>query len=201
MPRGASAPLEGETTSSLAHTLGIEEGDLDQLGEFFAEMAAPLGIDGRRAFAKLRKGAAFGKALGITPKAVEFLYFRACKWFQAGCPEKAEPIFRALCILEAERADFWAGLGVCLRTRGAWDDALAAFDKAAQTRPGWVVPCFHKLEIFVRQQAWAKAAWEMAQMEAIKAPDVPRQFAIEAEKYKKAIEAHRSRLPSGREKP
>jgi tetratricopeptide (TPR) repeat protein len=199
MPLGMDTSLEGGTASELARQLEIDDSDLDQLGELFAEAAAAQGADGGLVFAALRKGAPLGKALGISAKAIELLYFRACKWFQAGAPGKAEAIFRTLCILDPKQADFWAGLGVCLRMREAWDEALAALGQAAEKRPNWAVPHFHRLEIFVRRGAWGEAASEMAAFEAKKGPGLPPQFAIEAGKYKRAIEKrHLKEQRSGR---
>ena len=201
MARGETTSLEGGAASPLARQLELDDGDLDQLGDLFEEAAAAYGTDGRVVFAALKKGAPFGKALGISAKAVEFLYFRARKWFQAGRPGEAETIFRALCILDPDRADFWAGLGVCLRMREAWNEALAAFSKAAEKRPDWAVPHFHRLEIFVRRGAWGEAASEMAAFEARKGAGLLPQFVVEAAKYKKVIEKHHLKEPRNGRRP
>jgi tetratricopeptide (TPR) repeat protein len=171
--------------------------DLDLLEELFAEAAASKGVEGRKVFAALKQGVPFGKALAVKPESIEFLYFRARKWFLLGRDEKAEPIFRALCVLEPETADFWIGLGACRRARSAWHEALFAFDIAARVRPEWPIPHFHKLEILVRLHKWADAAAELQAFESMREDGLDAHLVKEAGKYRVLIEMHAPAEPEG----
>jgi tetratricopeptide (TPR) repeat protein len=121
--------------------------DAALLEEICQDLLKQAGIDGARFFEGLREGQTFGAALGMTPEISELIYARAHRWFSIGRSDRAEPLFRALCIAEAGEADYWVGLGVCLRLRKEWDGAELAFAVASRLRPDWGVPVFHACEL------------------------------------------------------
>jgi hypothetical protein len=119
MATTANADRKKNTVSRLALSLGVDDDELDLLEDFFVEAATAKGASGRKIFAKLRKGVALGQAFEFPAAAVEILYSRAHRWSALGRHDKAEPAFRALCIINGRSADFWTGLGICLRARSA----------------------------------------------------------------------------------
>jgi tetratricopeptide (TPR) repeat protein len=187
MATTANADREKVAASRLARSLEIDDNQLDLLEGFFVEAATAKGASGRKIFARLRRGASVGQALEIPNTAVEILYSRAHRRSALGRHDKAEPIFRALCIINGESADFWTGLGICLRARSAWDEALAAFATASQQRPQWAVPHFHALELCIRRAAWTQAASELAAFEQKADSETHPALTAEAERYKKAL--------------
>jgi tetratricopeptide (TPR) repeat protein len=187
MAATANADQKAVAASRLARSLEIDDAELGLLEDYFIEAAAAKGASGRKIFARLRRGAAFGQALEIPKAAVEILYSRAHRWSTLGRHEKAEPIFRALCIVDGESADFWTGLGICLRARSAWDEALAAFATASGQKPQWAVPHFHALELCIRRGAWTRAATELAAFEQKADSETHPVLAAEAGRYKKAL--------------
>jgi tetratricopeptide (TPR) repeat protein len=175
------------SASLLAQSLGVDDDDLRLLEEAFTKAAAGKGISGGKVFSQLRRGADFGRALGVSTKTIDVLYARAHRWCAIGRHEKAESIFRALCVLDTASADFRTGLGICLRARSAWDDALAAFQSASRLRPDWAIPHFHALELCVRREAWDQAAAELAAFES-KADDwISADIVTEAARYKAVL--------------
>lgn len=121
--------------------------DATLLEEICRDLLKQAGIDGSRFLEGLRQGQTFGEALGMTPEIAELIYARAHRWFSIGRPDRAEPLFRALCIAQARDADCWVGLGVCLRLRKDWDGAELAFAVASRLRPDWATPVFHACEL------------------------------------------------------
>jgi tetratricopeptide (TPR) repeat protein len=200
--RTVTAPRAGQSLAqSLAHSLGVDDNELDLLEGFFVEAAAAKGASGRKIFAKLKAGVAFGQALEVPNTAVEILYSRAHRWSAVGRHDKAEPLFRALCILNAGSADFWTGLGICLRVRSAWDEALAAFATASERSPHWAVPHFHALELCVRREAWTQATTELAAFEQKADSETHPALIAEAGRYKSALELRASGDTNGVSNP
>src|SRR5262249_28652390 len=111
------ADQETATVSHLAAVLDIDDSDLELIEEFFVQATGAQAEVGRKIFNRLREGASLGEALGVSNDVIEFLYARAHRWIVVGRHEKAEPIFRVLCMLDGESADFWTGLGICLKAR------------------------------------------------------------------------------------
>jgi tetratricopeptide (TPR) repeat protein len=187
MAATANADQEKVAVSRLARSLGVDDNELDVLEDFFVEAATAKGASGRKIFAKLRRGATLGQAFEIPAAAVEILYSRAHRWSALGRHDRAEPVFRALCIINGASADFWTGLGICLRARSAWEEALAAFATASEQRPQWAVPHFHALELCIRRAAWTEAATELAAFEQKADAETHPALTAEAERYKKAL--------------
>jgi tetratricopeptide (TPR) repeat protein len=183
----ATGSLGPSLGPSLAQSLGIDDNELDLLEDFFVAAANAKGASGRKIFARLRNGATLGQALEVPDTAVEILYARAHRWSAVGRHDKAEPIFRALCIVDGQSADFRCGLGICLRARSAWDEALAAFAMASEVRPRWAVPHFHALELCIRRGDWARAATELAAFEQKADSETHPALTAEAERYKQAL--------------
>ena len=184
----AAAPHPaGSLAQSLARWLGIDDSDLDLLADLLDAGLAANGTPGRNILARVKGGAVLGRAFEVPDAATEVLYARAHRWVAVGRHDRAEPIFRALCVLDETSADFWTGLGICLRARSAWDEALAAFATASQKRPRWAVPHFHALELCLRRGAWARAAIELAAFDDKADGEVPPALVAEASRYGKVL--------------
>ena len=178
---------ETPSVSHLAGILDIDDSDLDVLEAFFVEVTGGQAELGRRIFSRLREGASLGEALGVSADMIEFLYARAHRWVVVGRHEKAEPVFRVLCVLDGESADFWTGLGICLKARAAWDEALAAFRVASQKRPDWPVAHFHALALCVRRENWSLAADELAAFDKKAGSGTSASLKSEVEKFRKVL--------------
>jgi tetratricopeptide (TPR) repeat protein len=189
----ANVNQEKPPVSSLAESLGVEDDDLDLLEDFFIQATAPKSLPGGKIFTALKKGASFGKALGISNDMVEFLYARAHRWVAVARYERAEPIFRTLCIVDANAADFWVGLGICLQARSAWDEALAAFVAASEKKPQWEIPHFHALDLCIRRKDWVKATAELAAFEKKADKETHSAIVAEVNKYKKVLQLQAQR--------
>jgi tetratricopeptide (TPR) repeat protein len=188
MPSG-SGSREGDRTSRLAVSLGINVADLAALRELVIETLSPLGLDGSAVFARLADGGSFGEALGVSAGVIELIYARAHQWFAVGQTERAEALFEALCVLAPASADHWVGYGVCLKARSALQEAAQAFDRAAELRPEWAIPRFHATEVAVLTGAWAAAADALTAFEYRVAADVPPAMIREMARVRAAISA------------
>lgn len=153
---GASRqPRGGEGSPSL---FGLDSEETLAFAEAFTALAEPLGLDGRGIVDALSRGETLGQALGLPPRFAELLYARAHSLFSAGRHDRAEPLFRALCVIDAPTADYWVGYGLCLRQRDEDAQAALAFATAAALRPGWAVPQFHAAQLALAQERWTQAA-------------------------------------------
>lgn len=142
-----------------------EEGPL--LEEVCHAFLKRKGVEAKGFFERLRAGESLGAALGIPPEILEVVYARAHRWFSVGKPDRAEPLFRALCIADGRVADYWVGLGVCLRMRKDWDSASLAFTVASSLRPDWAVPVFHACELALASGDIPAAGRQMKRLEAL----------------------------------
>jgi tetratricopeptide (TPR) repeat protein len=177
--------------------LGLNGDELDSLEQLFGEFTAAAGLNGKAVFQKLRQGHSFGTALGLPEGTNALLYDRAYKWFAAGRPDKAEPLFRALCILDGEDANYQIGYAACLRRQGNTALARTAIDRAIALRPAWPVARFHAIELFAGLGDWTRVEEELHQFDALKGDDLPAQMAEEADRYRLALEMRKSSLESG----
>lgn len=171
----------------LGQMLGLEAGEVDALEAVFTESARAMGIDGAKIFGRLREGQSLGQALAMPSGVGDLLYHRAYRWFSFGRIDKAEPLFRALCVLEGGKADYWIGYGVCLRLRENLDQAETAFETAARLRPEWAVPPFHALELAVHRESWQAASEQLARYDQRVTPDIPPAIPAEAERLRAAV--------------
>lgn len=127
----------------------VTEGGLPALGLSGDEAAALLEIFGGRppetakVIQGLAEGKSIGEALGLPACATDLIYAQAYAQFNAGHPEKAHPLFAALCVLDGQLFDHWLGLGICLRHRGETVQARVAFETARKLAPEAAAPAFH----------------------------------------------------------
>jgi hypothetical protein len=175
------------TKTPLAHALGLTDDEIPLLEALFVESASKLGVDGNRVFEHLKRGRPLGSALEIPAGVIELLYARAHKWFAVGRVDAAEPLFRALCVLDGGSADYWVGYGVCLKERSAFDEAVVTLETAARLRPEWAVPQFHALELFMRREEWERAAAALAAFTAKTDAQTPTALIAEAERFRVAL--------------
>lgn len=183
--------------SHLARTLGLDSGEAAVLGKLFGAATAALGIEGGPIFERLSKGETLGRALALPAGTDEVLYARAHRWFAAGRPERAEPLFQALCLLDGTSADYWIGYGVCLKLRGAFAEAAMAFEIAGRLRPNWAMPDFHTLEIALRTGDFTAATEHLKNFDAhAGAGDIPDAVRAEVSRWRVALEMRARRAGS-----
>ncbi|MGV6872701.1 hypothetical protein ACUSIJ_08415 [Pseudochelatococcus sp. B33] len=178
----------GAPPSPLGKSLRLGNDDVDLLGRLFGELTASLGIDGGPIFARLIVGQSIGEALAVPDGVVERIYARAHRWFALGKIDRAAPLFRALCLLRDEDADFWMGYGVCMRLTGQFAKAQRAFETATNLRPDWAVPFFHLLELALHRKQWPQARAALAAYDARAGADVPAEIAAEAVRLRVVVE-------------
>jgi len=171
----------------------LSRADAELLEEFCRRLLRQAGIDGEQFLRRLQAGESMGAALGLPPGITELLYSRACRWFGIGRADRAEPLFRALCIADGQVGDYWVGLGICLRIREDLDGARLAFATAARMRPGWAVPAFHACELAIRSGDLGAAAEEIARFHAAADDTIPERMRSEIERMRKALDMRRDR--------
>lgn len=115
------------------------------------------GIDGAALFDRLQAGETLGAALGLPAGTGDLLYARGHRWLVLGLPARAEPLFRALCLIEPGRAAAWLGLGLCLRLGGTGAGALSCFETAIALDEAWPVPHLYRAEALLLRKAPAEA--------------------------------------------
>lgn len=161
--RGTAAGFAG---SPIGQSLGLERDEVALFGKLFGELAASLGIDGGPIFDRLAAGSSIGQALAVPDDAIERIYGRAHHLFTLGKLDRATALFRALCLLREEDADFWVGYGVCVRLTDQLARAQQAFESGANLRPDWAVPHFHLLELALHRRQWPQARAALAAYDA-----------------------------------
>lgn len=177
---------------------GLDEAETELLARVCAEVAEPLGIDGAGLVDGLRRGRTLGAALRLPASLAEALYARAHTWFSAGRHERAEDLFRALCVLDGGGGDYWVGYGVCLRLRGASREAGLAFATAAALRPDWAVAHFHAAGLAMAMENWELGTEHLRAFERCDGPDTPPDMRQEAARLQLAAAQHAAR---GRSSP
>lgn len=192
-----------EAASPIANSLGLNSGDIDLMDSLFCELMAALGIDGSPIFQRLRLGQSIGQALAIPETVIERIYARAHRWFAHGKVDKATALFRALCLLRDEDADFWLGYGVCLRVERQLHKAEKAFESAASLKPDWALPYFHMLELALHQKQWAQARAALLAYDARSDQQIPPEITSEIARLRVALEqglhrGHADALPTER---
>jgi tetratricopeptide (TPR) repeat protein len=144
--------------------------DQEEIGALFAEAMTAAGLDGARIFAALAAGKSMSEALALPDGAVDFIYSRAHQWFAIGRADRAEPLFRTLCLLTGQ-ADHFVGYGLCLAQRKALDAAASALNCALRLRPGWALPHLRLAEVALRQGDRDEARRAFAGYEAARLAD------------------------------
>jgi len=170
----------------------MSEDEVTAVGNVFVEATRTMGLDGAKVFEGLRQGKTMGEALGMPSGVRDLLYSRAHRWFSIGRIDRAEPLFRALCVLDQDTGDHWVGYGVCLRLREDLPNAGQAFRAASIIRGDWAVPHFHLMELAVHQQDWPAASEHLANYQQRVRPDIAPAIKAEADRLKAAIVLKRS---------
>lgn len=187
-----SDPAPIETDEAAAGTLiGLAGADADLLEQVCGEVLGSAGVDSGRFFSRLRRGQSLGAALGLPAEVTELIYARAHRWFVAGRPERAEPLFRALCAADGGTADYWIGLGICLRLKGDYAGATLAFSMAGSLRPDWAVPAFHAAELALQRRDRATAEAEIARFRRLADATTPERLRDEAARVERALSAQK----------
>lgn len=179
--------------SPLGRALGMTEEEIELLGSVFVDTLGRSGVAAGPIFERLKSGASLGEAMAIPKGVAALLYARAHRWFSAGRPDRAESLFRVLCIIDGENPDNWVGWGICLRIGERWDDALRAFRTASGLNPAWSVPHFHALELHVRRGEWPAAAAALEAYDRLKGAAEPDEIADEVDRFRSAVGLHRTR--------
>ena len=173
--------------AQFAGALGVSVEDLETVGETFATLLGQIGIDGKLIFQRMSEGKTLASALSAPSGALEILYSRAHSWFSIGRIDKAEFLFRALCAMAGNVADYWIGYGICLKLEGRLAEAERAFAIGAEQRPGWAIPHFHLAETFLRSGDRDKARVELERFDACVDGDVPEFLLTQAERFRTAL--------------
>ena len=182
---------DGNGADRLGAMFGLSAADAALLERAGSEVLEEAGLDASRFFARLRQGGSIGAALGLSPALVELIYARAYRWFLVDRPDRAEPMFRALCAADGTVADYWVGFGLCLRLRRDFSGAAVAFAAASRLRPDWEVPAFHGAELALQRKDAAAAAAEIARFRRLAGADTPERMVTEVQRMEQALAAQR----------
>ena len=171
--------------------LGLTGADADLLEQVCGDALSTAGVDSHRFFSRLRQGQSLGAALGLPADVIELIYARAHRWFVAGRPARAEPLFRALCAADGGAADYWIGLGICLRLKGDYAGASLAFSMAGTLRPEWAVPAFHAAELALQRRDRVTAEAELGRFRRLADATTPERLRDEAARVERALNAQK----------
>lgn len=174
---------------------GLGQAEIELLAQVLSEAAAPLGIDGAALVDGLAAGRSLGEALRLPPGLGDVLYANAHTWFAAGRPDRAEALFRALCVIQGGVADHWVGYGICLRVSDRTREASLAFATAVALRPDWAIARFHAADSAIAQADWAGGSGHLDAFEHHLGPDVPPNMRQEASRLRLAVAHHRGPRP------
>lgn len=172
--------------------LGLDAAETAVFRAVFEDLAAPLGLDGSGIVDRLSAGATLGEALDLPAGLGEVLYGRAHHLFTAGRHDRAEPLFRALCIIDGRSADHWVGYALCLRQRGEEGEAALALATAAALRPDWAVPQFHAAQSALAQDRWTAAGAHLDAFHSRIDATVPAGMCREAARQRQALDLRAS---------
>lgn len=175
---------------SLQEALNLDKDHIELLGRLFTEVLSPIPIDAHQIFVKLNQGYSMGEALSIPPGVINLLYARAYKWLSVQRMDRAERLFRTLCILNPKQADYWVGYGLCLMARQAWEEASQHFQQASALRPSWPVPYFHHLDLSLRLSRWEEARKCLAGLEARQDSTLTAGMLTAIERFKMILAQH-----------
>ncbi len=183
----ASGGTGDATGGRPAPLFGLNAAEMELLSTLLGEMTGRIGLDGDRILDGLGRGETLSQVLNLPPRFGEVLYGRAHTWFAAGRLDRAETLFRVLCVIDGRSADHWVGYGVCLRRRDAWAEAALAFATAAAVRPDWAVPHFHAADLAAAQGQWALAEDHLAAFASRADAALPDPMLQEAAKLRRAL--------------
>ncbi|WP_407048045.1 hypothetical protein [Methyloraptor flagellatus] len=137
---------------------GIDPGDRAEVEQIFVKLTDHLGINAGRTFGRLAAGQPLYEALGLPRAALDLLYQRGFGWLALERFDRAEPLFRALCLLCPGKSEYWLGLGIAAGASGKAEVARATFDQLRASRPDWGALAFHELAFHQRAGRWDEAA-------------------------------------------
>lgn len=178
-------------TGNAGTLLGLAGTDADLLEQICGDALGAAGVDAGRFFDRLKQGRSLGAALGLPPDITELIYARAHRWFVAGRPDRAEPLFRALCAADGRTADYWIGLGICLRLKGDYAGASLAFSMATDLRPDWAVPAFHAAELALQRRDRRSAEAEIQRFRRLSDEATPERMKEEVARMEQALGAQK----------
>lgn len=188
--------MDNRESTAFEHRFGLEPGEgelvLDLLG---TAMGGERDSVVRNLLSALRDDRPLAEGLGLPPGASEVLYARATQWFGVGRPERAEPLFRILCLLEGGSADFWVGHGVCLHLTNRVEAARLAFETAVRLRPDWALPHMHLAAVALRERRREDAGQALARFRDRADDTVPDAIRREAMRLSAMIDADAQRRP------
>lgn len=181
--------------TAFEHRFGLEPGEGDLV---LGLLSAAMGGEerdpaARNLLAALRDDRPLAEGLGLPTGASEVLYARATQWFGVGRPERAEPLFRILCLIEGGSADFWVGHGVCLHLTDRVEAARLAFETAARLRPDWALPHVHLAAVALRDRRRDQARRALERFRALADDSVPDAMHGEARRLSAMIDADAER--------
>ena len=176
-----------DPAASLQRSLGLNEAEFEAFAPLFAEALSKFGMDGRSVLADLSSGKPLAKALAVPDGTADLLYARAHHWFGVGRFDKAEALFRTLCVLDGNKRDHWLGYGICLKVRSQAEASAAALLIAAEKDPSSAVPYYHLLDLAIRSGAWGEAQNWMTEFDARKSEGISPLITSEVDRYRKAL--------------
>ncbi len=189
-PRPESADKQGDAL--LARSQGIDDDGMATVARIFRDVTAAFGINGAPVFDRLASGQSLAQALSVSPAVADVMYARAHSWFSLGRVDRAQTLFRALCLLDERNADYWIGYGVCLRMAQQSDSAWKAFEIAAILRPDWAVPHFHALELSLSLRQWDRARDCLAAYDKTVTPEIPMSIVQEAQRLRGMLDVRQA---------
>ena len=189
------------TGNAIGTLFDLPPHEANLLEAFCKRALAEAGIDGGAFLRRLKDGQGFGSALGLSEDVIELIYARAHRWFAIGRYERAEPLFRALCVADGRVADFWVGLGVCARLRDDLKSAEIAFRTADRLRPDWAVCAFHLCELSLRAQDFTAAAQHLARFTELADDTIPEAMRAEARRLEAALQMRAAPAPASEHTP
>lgn len=191
-----AAPAQGDETA-LGRALGFAPEEVDLLGEIFVEVLGKSGIEAGPIFEKLKRGASLGEAIAVPAGVPRLLYARAHQWFAGGRPDRAESLFRTLCLIEGSKPDNWVGWGICLRIADRLDQAALAFATAASLAPQWPIPPVHQAELAIRRGDWNGARLALDRLDALGEDRLPGELKVEVARFRSALALRTERNARG----
>lgn len=194
---GHGAPANAGMLDAVAQMFDLGPEDIGALAGALDALLAEAGLDSRSLLEKLQQGSCLGQALGLPAETGELLYAKAYGWLAVDRPDRAEPLFRALCMFDGRVADYWVGLGVCCRLRSALPEAEIAFLSAEAARADWPVPAFHLAEIALLRNDRAAARGHLERFDTAEEA-VPDEMRQAAGRLKYALDASPPNGPTGR---
>ena len=176
-----------DTAAPLQRSLGLSDSELNAFAPLFAEALSKFGMDGRLVLADLLSGKPLAQALAVPDGTADLLYARAHHWFGIGRYDKAEALFRTLCVLDGNKRDHWLGYGICLKIRSQSEPAVVALRIAAEKDPSSAVPYYHLLDVAIRSGAWGDARNWLQEFDARNAGSLSPAILADVDRYRKAL--------------